>query len=76
MSQMQRASDDAGSIELLEAIAGLVVLGYDYINVVTSNANGDPTQVVYKTGGSGGTTVATINITYDASGNFESATKT
>jgi hypothetical protein len=61
---------------LLEAIAGLVTQPFDYVVVVTKNAAGDPTQVVYKSGGAGGVTVATLNITYDVDGDFQSVTST
>ena len=64
------------SEETLLAIAGLVTSPYDYIEVTTYNANEDPTQIVYKTGGSAGALVATLDLTYDVSGNFETVTST
>lgn len=38
--------------------------------------SGNLTSVVYKTGGVGGTTVATLTLAYDGSGNLVSMTKT
>jgi hypothetical protein len=58
----------------LEGIAGLVTLAYDYINITYTGVNA--TTVVFKTGGSGGTTVATLTITYDANNNPLTVTKT
>jgi len=70
MPGIQRAGDNASSDALLEAIAGLVTSGFDYVAVTyvaAGNGEGNIETVTYKTGGSGGTTVATITITYDAS---------
>ena len=47
-------------------ISSLVPGTYDYIDV--DYTDGNPTTIVYKTGGSGGTTVATLTITYTADG--------
>jgi len=38
--------------------------------------SGNLTSVTYKTGGAGGTTVATLTLGYDGSGNLTSLTKT
>jgi len=58
----------------LEGIAGLVTLAYDYIDITYTGVNA--TTVVFKTGGSEGTTVATLTITYDANNNPLTITKT
>lgn len=66
---MQRASDDALLNETLEAIAGFVTDPYDYVAltyVAAGNGVGELETAIFKTGGSGGVTVATITITYDA----------
>jgi hypothetical protein len=63
--------DDAGRINFL---SGLVPHAYDYISL--SYTGSDLTGVVYKTGGAGGTTVATLVLTYDVSNNLETITKT
>lgn len=55
-------------------VNGLVPHEYDYIGL--SYTENDLTGVIYKTGGSGGTTVATLVLTYDVSGNLETITKT
>lgn len=47
---------------------------YDYISLSYTGSN--LTGVVYKTGGSGGTTVATLTLGYDGSDNLTSVTKT
>ena len=60
----------AGSVNVL---AGLSVPEHDYISLSYTGAN--LTGVVYKTGGSGGTTVATLVLGYDGSDNLISVTK-
>ena len=65
MPQMQRASDDALLNETLEAIAGLVTDPFDYVAltyVAAGNGAGEVETAIYKTGGAGGLTVATITI--------------
>jgi hypothetical protein len=52
---------------------GLLVPPHDYISL--SYSAGNLAGVVYKTGGSGGTTVATLTLTYDGSGNLLTVTK-
>lgn len=61
--------------ETLSAIAGLVTSAYDYTGI-TRDVSGYITEVVFKTGGSGGTTVATLTIARDASNYITSITKT
>lgn len=51
--------------EWVRAGAGLVPDAYDYISLSPDSSR--PTSVVYKMGGSGGTTVATLTIAYDGS---------
>ena len=46
---------------------------YDYVACSYTGTN--LTQLVYKTGGSGGETVATINVAYDGSNRVTSITK-
>ena len=56
-------------------IAQLVPEAYDYIAltyVSAGNGVGEVETVVYKTGGSGGTTVATLTLTYDSDNNVSS----
>ena len=52
---------------------GLDIPEHDYIDLSYTGSN--LTGVVYKTGGSGGTTVATLTLAYDGSGNLASVTK-
>lgn len=58
------------------AIAGLVTDPYDYVSVGNFTANDDPQTIIYKTGGAGGTTVATLTLVYDGSNRLTSVTKT
>ena len=63
--------DSAGRINFL---SGLVPHSYDYASL--SYTGGNLTGVVYKSGGSGGTTVATLTLTYNVSDDLETITKT
>ncbi|QPD06454.1 hypothetical protein [Synechococcus phage S-SRP01] len=53
---------------------GLSVPEHDYIGV-TNDANGNPTTVVYRAGGSSGQIVSTVNMAYDANGYLISVTR-
>jgi hypothetical protein len=57
----------------LAVINGLSIPEHDYISLSYTGTN--LTGVVYKTGGSGGTTVATLTLTYDGNDNLISVTK-
>ena len=57
----------------LPVVAGLEIPAHDYISLSYTGAN--LTGVVYKDGGSGGTTVATLALAYDGSSNLTSVTK-
>ena len=77
MSQMQSAANVAAIEGFLEAIAGLVTSAYDYIAltyVASGNGAGEIETATFKTGGSGGSTVKTITITYDSSDNVATIT--
>ncbi len=61
----------ASSVDVLQ---GLNIPPHDFISLgYTGN---DLTSVVYKSGGSGGTVVATLALTYDGGGNLTSVTRT
>jgi hypothetical protein len=60
----------SGTISTLE---GLSIPEHDYIDLSYTGTN--LTGVVYKTGGSGGTTVATLTLAYDGGNNLISVTK-
>lgn len=64
-----------GAPWLVAEVNKLVPKQYDYIEVLTKNVNGDPTSVQYKTGGIGGTLVATLTIVYDVDGDLLSVTR-
>jgi len=57
----------------LATVAGLSIPEHDYIGLTYSGS--DLTGVTYKTGGSGGTTVATLVLAYDGNSNLTSVTK-
>lgn len=57
----------------IDANLGLEIPEHDYIALSYTGSN--LTGVVYKTGGSGGTTVATLTLAYDGSDNLISVTK-
>jgi hypothetical protein len=54
-------------------LPGLNIEPYDYMSLSYTGSN--LTGVVYKTGGSSGSTVATLALTYDGSGNLTEVTK-
>ena len=71
---------DANGVEIkndsgnpIPTIQGLEIPAHDYIALSYTGAN--LTGVVYKDGGSGGTTVATLTLAYDGSSNLTSVTK-
>lgn len=53
--------------------AQLIPFAFDYVSLSPTGTN--PTTIVYKTGGSGGTTVATLTLTYDANNNVQTVTR-
>ena len=74
-----RVAVDPTTRELLTKLAGFEIPNYDYIAltyVAAGNGAGEIETVVYKTGGSGGTTVATLTLAYNGSNEISSVTKT
>ena len=70
---------DVSSFDIATAIPvftinTLIPDSFDYVSC-TYDANDNMTQAVFKTGGSTGTTVATLNMTYDANDNLSTVTK-
>ena len=57
----------------VNVLTGLEIPDHDYIALTYTSTN--LTGVVYKTGGSGGTTVATLTLAYDGNDNLTSVTK-
>jgi hypothetical protein len=57
----------------IPVVTGLEIPEHDYISLSYTGSN--LTGVVYKTGGSGGTTVATLALAYDGSNNLISVAK-
>lgn len=66
-------ASDQGTIPVKGQV-GLVIDEYDYIDL--GYTGGDLTSAVYKAGGAGGATVATLTLAYDGSGNLDTITKT
>lgn len=63
----------------LAKLVGFEIPAYDYVAltyVAAGNGAGEIETVVYKTGGSGGSTVATLTIAYNASDEISNITKT
>lgn len=54
-------------------VSQLIPFEFDYIALSPTGTN--PTTVVYKVGGSGGTTVATLTLTYDGNNNVQTVTR-
>ncbi len=69
-----------GDIEAaINKLVGFEIAEFDYIAltyVASGNGTGEIETVVYKTGGSGGTTVATLTLTYNADSEIATVTKT
>jgi len=61
-------------IDELEVINSLVPTKYDYISLSYTGSN--LTGVVFKIGGSAGSTASTLTLAYDGSDNLTSVTKT
>ena len=62
----------------LDKLIGFEIPAYDYLAltyVASGNGVGEIETVVYKTGGSGGTTVATLTLAYNASNEVSAVTK-
>lgn len=57
----------------INTLTGLSIPGHNYIGMSYTGSN--LTQVTYKSGGSGGTTVATLTLAYDGNNNLTSVTK-
>ena len=62
-----------GSLKVGQLV-GFTLPAYDYIDM-SYDANENMTQVVYKTGGSSGTIVATLTLGYDVNNNLTSVEK-
>lgn len=54
----------------------LIDAPYDYVGFGDADGNGNYQTLAFKIGGSGGTTVRTLALTYDGNGNVVSITRT
>jgi len=68
-----RLGGDGGTLVGVISEEAMNIGQYDYISMGYTGSN--LTTVVFKTGGSGGTTVATLTLGYDGSNNLTSVTK-
>lgn len=59
----------------INAVGSLVPKVYDTVQITSYNGNDDPLVILYKTGGTGGTTVATLTLTYSGT-NITSVVRT
>lgn len=74
---VEAAQGDAGTDPwLVRDMNRLVPEEFDFLDITSRNLAGDPLVIVYKTGGSGGTTVATLTLTYDVGGDLKTVTRT
>lgn len=63
----------------IQALGGLVPKKYDHLTltyVASGNGVGEIETVTYRDGGSGGTTVATLTLTYNANGDIITIART
>ena len=70
---------DQATESTLEKLVGFEIPPYDYIAltyVSAGNGAGEIETVIYKDGGVGGDTVATLTLAYNASNEISSITKT
>jgi|GEM_PF-4731403 len=75
IDDLRNALDSVATDELhTKEQVGLVIDEHDFIDC-GYDVNGNLTSAVYKTGGAGGATVATLTLTYDGSGNLDTVTK-
>ena len=75
---LQGAYRDDDQAFAVKQLAQLVPEAYDYISLTyisSGNGAGEIETVTYKMGGSGGTSVATLTLTYDASNRIETITR-
>ena len=76
---MQQSISTAQMETFLTAISGFVTSGYDYVAltyVPSGDGVGEIQTATFKTGGSGGTTIATLTLAYDTDDKLASVTKT
>lgn len=65
--------EEVNGIDPIPVVSGLEIPPHDYVGMTYTGSN--LTGVTYKTGGSGGTTVATLTLAYDGNDNLTSVTK-
>tara|TARA_X000000368_G_scaffold212973_1_gene168250 strand:- start:1787 stop:2017 length:231 start_codon:yes stop_codon:yes gene_type:complete len=72
----QQGPSPHGRYSARQMETGISVPEHDYISL-SNNSDGNPTQVVYRTGGSSGTIVGTVVMTYNSTSGFlETVSKT
>lgn len=70
-NEVEVTNDEGSPIPV--SIPGLQIPSHDYVALSYTGSN--LTGVTFKTGGSGGTTVATLALTYDGNNNLTSVTR-
>jgi hypothetical protein len=60
---------------IVKAPVPLLDLAYDYIGFSNADGNGNYQTLAFKTGGSGGTTVRTITMSFDGNNNVTSVAR-
>lgn len=76
---LQPVSVTTAGVQNVYMLNSLTPVSQDYIGITvipSGNGAGQPGTIVYKTGGSGGTTVKTLVLAYDGSNNLISVTAT
>lgn len=62
--------------DYIDNTPGLAIPTHDYFEITSEDANHNPLTIIYKSGGSTGTLVATITLTWDINNNVTSGTLT
>lgn len=75
------AQEGGGNLATIAANTGSLVTplidkAYDYVGMSNPDGNGNYQTIVFKSGGSGGTTMRTLTLSYDANSNVTSITRT
>jgi len=79
ISDLATADKQDDIITAVDKLIGFEIPAYDYLAisyVATGNGAGEIETVVYKTGGSGGTIVATLTLSYNSDNELSGVTKT
>ena len=75
------ALESGGNLATVAANTGNLIMpfidkAYDYVGMSNPDSNGNYQTIVFKVGGSGGTTAVTLTLTFDGNSNVTSITRT